>query len=102
MSWKTNLSILKNIKEKKAMDTKTLTKKVINYMENEYPLYLSRMKQHILNWYGETSVDNKIGDSIKIYQKYNQGSFSFTQTKLKHIGYEYDYELLESIYATLK
>lgn len=43
------------------------------------------------------TLNNYLENAIIVYKKYNQGSLAFTETKLKHVGYNFPFAILESI-----
>ena len=76
-----------------------LIKKVEKNLNTSWKIFTNKIKANLRNE-GE-SFDNYIENAIKVFKKYNQGSLSFTVTKLQQVGYRYEFAVIESIDSAL-
>ena len=84
--------LIKMIKE-------NLIKKVEKNLNTNWKIFTNKIKANLRDE-GE-SFDNYIKNAIKVIEKYNQGSLSFTVTKLRQVGYRYEFAIIESIDSAL-
>ena len=70
-------------------------KKAIKNLKDNWKIYSKNLERDLRN--NCESLEGYFSEAVYIFEKYDQGSLSFTETKLKHVGYDYPHAILESI-----
>lgn len=52
-------------------------------------------------WRGDTAQDY-FDRAVDLYEKYDQGSLSFTKTSIRHVGWDYPEDVLNAVHAVMK